>query len=120
MMARFLVGLSVQTAAFTALIIVPAWAFTGRWNWERGWIAVGILFLASALGGVWFLATDPDLFRERASVPRPLTRADGLATLLIVVAVAGWFVAIAADVHRLHVLEPLPPSVSLSTGLSVF
>jgi protein-S-isoprenylcysteine O-methyltransferase Ste14 len=120
MMTRFLVGLSVQTAAFTALIIGPAWAFTGRWDWERGWIAVGFLFLASALGGIWFLATDPGLVRERASVPRPQTRADGLATLLIVVSVVGWFVAIAADTHRLHVLGPLPPSVSFGVGLGVF
>lgn len=94
--------------------------FHGRWNWERGWIAVGILFLASALGGAWFLKSDPGLARERASVPRPQTLADGLATLLIVVSIVGWFVAIAADAHRLHVLGPLPPWVSLGVGLGVF
>ena len=120
MMTRFVVGLTVQTAALTALIILPAWAFTGRWSWERGWLTVGMFFLASAIGGLWLVTTDPGLVRERASIPRPQTRADGLATLLIVVAVVGWFFAIGADTHRLHVLRPPPPWVSLGAGIGVF
>jgi protein-S-isoprenylcysteine O-methyltransferase Ste14 len=119
MMLRFLAGLTVQMAVFTALVMVPAWALTGGLDWRRGWLAVSIAFAASAIGGLWLLKTDPGLVRERTSIPRPQTRADGLATLLIGLSVIGWFVGTAWDVHRLHLVE-LPRAVSLWVGLAIF
>lgn len=67
MMLRFLAGLTVQMAVFTALVMVPAWALTGGLDWRRGWLAVSIAFAASAIGGLWLLKTDPGLVRERTS-----------------------------------------------------
>ena len=118
-MMRFLAGLALQMAFLTALIMGPAWAMTGRLDWPRGWLALSVLFAASALGGLWVLKTDPGLARERASISRPQTSTDGLATLLIGLSVTGWFVGAAWDVHRLHLLA-LPPAESLCVGLGVF
>ena len=118
-MIRFLAVLAVQAAFYTALIMGPAWAMSRGLDWPRGWLAVSILFAASAIGGLWLLKTDPELARERASVPRPQTLADGLATLLIALAVIGWFVGAAWDVHWLRLL-PLPKIASLCAGLGVF
>jgi protein-S-isoprenylcysteine O-methyltransferase Ste14 len=120
MWLRFLASLTVQSLLFAAAVQVPAWALTGRWDWTRGWILVGIMFAAAALGGAWFAATDPTLVRERAGVPKPQSAMDGLATGLIGIALLAWFVAAAADVFRWRLMAPPPPDVSLWGGLAIF
>lgn len=118
-MVRLAVSTFVAGLLFTALIMGPAYALTGRLDWLRGWLAVGVCFLASAVGGVYFLLTDPGLVRERAKAPQTRTAADGLATALIVAVVIGFCTATAYDSLRLQALR-LPPAVSLATGATVF
>ena len=72
------------------------------------------------LVGLWLLKNDPDLLRERLYFPSAMTRADKFATTLIIFLLFGWFVIAAIDVHRLHLLPALPPSVSLWSGLGLF
>lgn len=119
MMTRFLAGLAVQTALLIILIMGPAWAITGTLDWPRGWLAVSLLFAASAVGGFWLLKTDPALVRDRTSIPHPQTSADMFATLLIVLAAIVWSVGADWDVHRLHLI-PLQPALSLGVGLVLF
>ena len=118
-MTRFLVALAVQTALVSALILGPAWALNGSFAWPRGWLGVSSFFAAAALGGLWISRIDADLARERAAIPRPQTIADRLAPLLIAVSILAWFGVAAWDAHRLQLL-PLPPAVSLCTGLATF
>ena len=117
--ARFLAGLTVQMVMLTGLLIGPAWMLTGNFDWPRGWLAVGVLFAASAGGGLWTLRTDPGLTRERTTVQSPKTLQDGLATALIALAVISWFAAAAWDAHRLRLI-PLPDTPSLGAGVGIF
>lgn len=118
-MMRFLAGLIVQTLLVIALIMGPTWAMTGGFEWRRGWIAIAILFAASAISGLLLLITDPDLARERASVPRPQTRADALASACIAVSAMVLFVLPALDAHVLH-LPALQSEISLLAGVIIF
>jgi len=120
LIVRFVVTLTVNTVLFWALILGPAWAVTGRLDWPRGWLAFGVWFAASAIGGLWFLVTDPGLVRERASVPRTQSREDTRATLLIGLAVVVWMAAASVDGARFHLLTPPGPAASLAVGLALF
>jgi len=116
---RFVASLVASTLGHIALIIVPAWAATGRIDWARGWVVIGIVFVSSAVGGLWFLVKDPDLIRERATLPRPQSPADRRATFLIGGIVIVWLVASAIDGARLDLL-PSSPSASLWGGLALY
>ncbi len=109
----------VSALLFTALIMGPAYAFTGALDWLRGWLVVGVCLFSSALGGVYFLVTDPGLVRERAKAPQTKTLADTLATLFILLVVIGFCAAAVYDSRRLQLLA-LPPGVSLVAGVLVF
>jgi len=118
-MLRLLLGLVVQSLLFAALILGPAWLLTGSLDWPRGWIAFGVLLAVSALGALWFGKTDPALARERASVPKPQTTGDAMASGAIALSALLWFAVAAIDLHRLH-LGGLSPDASLWTGLAIF
>jgi protein-S-isoprenylcysteine O-methyltransferase Ste14 len=118
-MLRLLSSLLVSTLLFTALIMGPAYAFTGAIDWTRGWIVVAVCCFSSALGGAYFLITDPDLVGERAKPPQPKTIADALATLFILLVVIGFCTAAVYDSRWLRLL-PVSSAVSLATGLLVF
>ena len=118
-MLRLFSGTLVSTLLIGALIMAPAYAFTGTLDWPRGWLVVGVFFLASALGGVYFLITDPGLVRERASAPQTKTAADTLATLFILLGVIGFCTAAVYDSRQLQLL-PLSSALSLVAGAVVF
>lgn len=118
-MLRLFLSTLVSALLFTALILGPAYALTGNLDWLRGWLVVGICILASAVGGVYFLVTDPGLVRERAKTPQPKTPADTLATLFILLVVIGFCTAAVYESRRLQLLQ-LSPDVSLAAGVVVF
>lgn len=120
MTTRFLGSLVVNTLFFVVLILGPAWLLTGRWDWARGWFVVAVLFVTSAVGGLWLVVKDPDLVRERMSFPQATSREDARATLLIVVLVVGWIVGAVVDALRLQLLPAPPPAVSLGGGLGLY
>jgi protein-S-isoprenylcysteine O-methyltransferase Ste14 len=118
-MFRLLLGIAVSTLVFAALVLVPAYAFTGNLNWLRGWLVVAAFLLVDAIGGLYFLLTSPDLVRERAKAPQTKTPADTAATLFIAVVVAIFCTAAVYDSLALHLLAPLS-DVSLIVGLAIF
>ena len=118
-MLRLVISTLVSGLLFTALIMGPGYAFTGTLDWVRGWVAVGACVTTSAIGGVYFLLTDPGLVRERAKAPRTQTLADAFATLFIVVVVVAFCAAAVYDSRRLQ-LSTLPPDASLAAGVIIF
>src|SRR3712207_3602467 len=118
-MLRFLLGLAAQAALFAALILGPAWLFTGTPDWPRGRLVLAILVAVSAVGGLFFLRTDPALVSERASVTPPRTVGDAVASGVIAASVVLWFVVAAWDVHHLR-LPGLDPGLTIWIGLAVF
>lgn len=118
-MLRLLAGNVVSAVAFAALIQGPAFALTGRLDWVRGWVVVAAFFIASMVGGLYFLAVDPGLVRERAKPPRTQTGADALATLFIALCAIGFCAAAAFDSLRLQSLQA-PLGVTMSAGVVVF
>ncbi len=118
-MLRLVLSTLVSALLFAALIMGPAYAFTGNLDWLRGWLVVGICILASAVGGIYFLVTDPGLVRERTKAPQTKTPADTLATLFILLVVIGFCTAAIYESRRLQLL-PLSPDVSLAAGVVVF
>lgn len=118
-MLRILSGTAVSTLLMAALIVGTAYFLTGDLNWERGWLVVGLFAAVSALGGLYFLITDPGLVRERARAPQTKTPADTFATLLIMLTVISFCIAAVYDSRRLQLL-PLPSNASLAAGVAVF
>src|SRR5262245_19650413 len=109
---------AMNSAIFAAMILGPSRLITGGWDWPRGWLAVAVCFAETAVGTVFFLITDPTLVRERTSA-RGQSSVDRRATLLIVLLMAGWFLAAASDIHLGPMLPAPLPAVSLSLGLGV-
>jgi protein-S-isoprenylcysteine O-methyltransferase Ste14 len=118
MVIRTAAATALNTAIFAAMILGPSRLVTGGWDWPRGWLAVAVFAVQTVLGAVFFLITDLALVRERTSA-RTQSSADRRATLLIVVLIAGWFLAAASDIHLGPMLPAPPPAVSLSLGLGV-
>ncbi len=118
-MLRLIAGTLVSTLLFAAIIMGPAYAFTHSLDWPQGWIVVISFFIVSAVGGLYFQMTDPDLVRERAQVPQTKTAADTRATLCILLCVIGFCAAAVYDSLKVQLL-PLSPTLSLVTGAVVF
>jgi len=118
MVIRTIASTAMSMAIFAAMVLGPSRLITGGWDWRRGWLAVAAFFVETAVGSLFFLVTDPALVRERMSA-RGQSSADRRATLLIVLLMAGWFLAAASDVHLGPMLPAPRPSVSLSLGLGL-
>lgn len=111
LIARGLFGGLFQVALFGVLLLVPA----GTWQWTRAiqfLTAYGVILLLSivALG---LLAPASLEARLQAPADRSQPVGDRIATALIILTVAAWFIFIPIDVFRLRLL-PLP-----SLGVSV-
>ena len=109
---RGLLGGAFQLLLFGSLLLIPA----GTWNWPRAiqfLVAYGIV-LSGAI--VWLAAVAPSSLEARLepAISKKQPVADRIATGIIAVAFAGWFIFIPIDVFRLKLLPP--PSL----GVSVF
>ena len=120
MILKLLGRLAFGAVIYTTFVIGPVWLLTGSFDWPRGWLAIAIILSMQLLVGLWLLKTDPDLLRERLSVPSAMTWADRFATMLIILSMLGWFVLAAIDVHRLHLIPAPHPNVSFWSGLGLF
>ncbi|MBT3330372.1 MAG: isoprenylcysteine carboxylmethyltransferase family protein [Rhodospirillaceae bacterium] len=120
LVARFVIVLFVAAVAYIMLLIGPAWWLTDSLDWPRGWLAIGALWSAKLISGLWLLRVDPALLEKRMSLTAKNPVADKLATALIGVLLCGWFVATAFDVHQFQLLPALPGHVSLLIGLVLF
>ncbi len=106
LMLRGLVRWLFQIGFFAAVLLIPA----GTWHWPR---AIQFLAVFAALSLIlivslarWAPASLEARIQRGAAKDQPA--ADRIASLFLGILNLFWFVLIAIDVHRLHVL-PLPP-----------
>ena len=107
---RGLLGGVLQLLLFGSLLLIPA----GTWNWPRAiqfLVAYGIVLSAAI---VWLAAVAPSSLEARLepAINKKQPVADRIATGIIAVAFAGWFIFIPTDVFRLKLLPP--PSLGVS------
>ncbi len=111
-----------RLAADATLIGILLFGFGGTLAWWRAWVLVAVLLFVRMAGAVIVSRVNPDLARDRATLP--LHRDQPLSDRLLVFAIlATGFVALpvvaALDVQRWHVLRPPLPSVA-ALGLVLF
>jgi len=106
LMLKGLVRSLFQTGLFAALLLIPI----GTWHWPRA-IQFLVVFASLSLISVFCLARWAPASLE-ARIQRGAAKdqptADWIASLFLGLLNLSWFVLIATDVHRLHVL-PFPP-----------
>lgn len=108
LVVRGLLGGFLQLALFAALLLIPA----GTWNWPRAiqfLVAYGIVLFAAI---IWLAIVAPASLEARLepAINKKQPVEDRIATGIIAVAFAGWFVFIPTDVFRLQLL-PAPTLV---------
>jgi protein-S-isoprenylcysteine O-methyltransferase Ste14 len=106
LMLKGLVRSLFQIGLFAAVLLIPA----GTWHWPR---AIQFLVVFALLSSIlivslarWAPASLEARIQRGAAKNQPA--ADRIASLFIVLLNLFWFVFVAIDVHRLHLL-PLPP-----------
>lgn len=120
LLAQLLARLALGGVFYVGLLIGVAWLLTGAADWPRGWLTIAVLLASQLAMGLWLLKTDPELLRERTAMPVFKSRADKLATRLIMVAMLAWFALVPVDVHYLQLLPSPPAAVSLWAGLGCY
>jgi len=106
LMLKGLVRSLFQIGLFAAVLLVPA----GTWHWPRAIQFLGVFAILSSVLiaslARWAPASLEARVQRGAAKNQPA--ADRIASLLLGILNLAWFVLIAVDVHRLHVL-PFPP-----------
>jgi protein-S-isoprenylcysteine O-methyltransferase Ste14 len=106
LMLKGLVRLLFQVGLFAALLLIPA----GTWHWPRALQFLGISALLSLISVVSLARWVPESLEARVQrgAVKDQPKADRIASLFLALLNLGWFVLIAVDVNRLHLL-PFPP-----------
>ena len=106
LMLKGLVRSLFQISLFAAVLLIPA----GTWDWPRAiqfLVVFGLLSVISIVAlARWAPASLEARVQRGAAKEQPA--ADKIVSLLLAVLNLAWFVLIAVDVHRLHLL-PFPP-----------
>jgi protein-S-isoprenylcysteine O-methyltransferase Ste14 len=115
-MLRFkqIAGIVFNVGIFAAILFIPA----GTIHWPRAWIFLGVVLVGTTYT---IFAIPEDLLNERFKLPiqRSQPIADGIVTLLLIVAFFGVIALMLHDVLQLHLMRPPAFVVSLS-GLVLF
>lgn len=118
LMLKGLLGGLSQVALFACLLLIPA----GTWDWPRAiqfLIAYGIL---ASVSTVVLAIFNPASLEARLEAPVSETqpRADRIVTVILIAAIAGWFVFIPIDVFRLQLLPaPVAAASAWGAGLAI-
>jgi len=107
-------SLLVGFVLFALILFVPAWTV----RWWQAWILIAVTIGAAAWMGIWLLAHDRELLRERL---RPAIQpdqpwSDKLAISSLLLTTFAWFAFAAIDVSYLRWLPP-PPRGAAILGL---
>jgi len=110
LMFRGILGGLGQVVIFGALLLIPA----GTWQWPRAiqfLVAYALVVTAST---VWLAVSAPESLEARLqpAVDKTQPTSDKVATLVLTIAMLGWFVFVPIDVFRLGLLPP--PSLASS------
>jgi protein-S-isoprenylcysteine O-methyltransferase Ste14 len=108
---RGLIGAVFQVALFATLLLVPA----GTWQWPRAIQFLVVYFIVLSVSIVALGVLAPASLEARLGAPTAKSQpvADRVATALIILAIAAWFVFIPIDVFRLQLLPPMSLGVSV-------
>ncbi len=108
---RGLIGGVFQVALFATLLLVPA----GTWQWPRAIQFLVVYFIVLSVSIVALGVLAPASLEARLGAPTAKSQpvADRVATALIILAIAAWFVFIPIDVFRLQLLPPMSLGVSV-------
>lgn len=89
MIARML----VQNMVFLGVVGVLLFAPAGRIDWMQAWAFMGLFLVVSMAVGLALLKHDPDLLRERMTMPvrREMKPFDRAYTLLLLLGFFAWF-----------------------------
>jgi protein-S-isoprenylcysteine O-methyltransferase Ste14 len=106
LMLKGLVRSLFQIGLFAAVLLIPA----GTWHWPRAIQFLAVFALLSLIFVISLARWAPASLEVRVErgAAKDQPKADRIATLFIALLNLGWFVLIAVDVHRLHLL-PFPP-----------
>ena len=105
LMLKRLVRWLFQVGLFAAVLLIPA----GTWQWPRAIQFLAVFSLLALIFIIFLALRKPASLEARVErgAAKDQPKADRIASLFLALLNLGWFVLIAVDVHRLHLL-PFP------------
>ena len=99
MVAKWLLQSLAWTAAFAALLFVPA----GTLDWPAAWAFIGVMLLIGLGCGSWLAKNNPELLAERMRSPiqRDQPAADKKIVAVLGLTFLSWFIVMGLD-ERFH------------------
>jgi len=112
---KALIGSVFQVALFAAFLLIPA----GTWEWPRAIQFLAVYWIAISLASIFLAIFRPDSLEARLEAPVSGTQpfADRIATVILIMVMAGWVAFIPIDVFYLHLIPP--PSMGTSASGAV-
>jgi len=112
---KALIGSVFQVALFAAFLLIPA----GTWEWPRAIQFLAVYWIAISLASIFLAIFRPDSLEARLEAPVSGTQpfADRVATVILIMVMAGWVAFIPIDVFYLHLIPP--PSMGTSASGAV-
>ncbi len=115
LMLRGLIRWLFQTGFFAAVLLIPA----GTWHWPRAIQFLAVFGLLSLISIIALARLAPASLEARVQrgTAKNQPMADRIVSLFIAFSHLAWFVFIPIDVHRLHLLPPPHPWLSVSGAI---
>lgn len=112
---KALIGSVFQVVLFAAFLLIPA----GTWEWPRAIQFLAAYLIAISLASIFLAIFRPDSLEARLEAPVSETQpfADRVATVILIMVMAGWVAFIPIDVFYLHLIPP--PSMGTSASGAV-
>ena len=112
---KALIGSVFQVVLFAAFLLIPA----GTWEWPRAIQFLAAYLIAISLASIFLAIFRPDSLEARLEAPVSETQpfADRVATVILIMVMAGWVAFIPIDVFYLRLLPP--PSMGTSASGAV-
>ena len=112
---KALIASVFQVALFAAFLLIPA----GTWEWPRAIQFLAAYLIAISLASIFLAIFRPDSLEARLEAPVSETQpfADRVATVILIMVMAGWVAFIPIDVFYLHLIPP--PSMGTSASGAV-
>ncbi len=115
LLVKGILGALGQVAVFAAMLLLPA----GTWDWPRAIQFLVAYAILNVVATTLLAVANPAGLEARMEAPysKKQPAADKLATLILILAILGWFVLIPLDVFRLRLLPA--PGLGIAAGGAV-